>query len=147
MRFEEPINGSVARFPELRAYAPRETVPYASHEEIADGIARGRRLHARSCRRAAHTAIAKPVLAGVRHARRAVAAAVAKVQKDRAFRSTVRVLDALEDSQLRDIGIDRSHILHVARGLAYAEPRKAPTSASEREPAQTQETIEHARAA
>lgn len=147
MRFEEPINGSVARFPELRAYAPRETVPYVSHDEIAEGIARGRRLHARFCRRAAHVAIAKPVLAGVRYARRSVAAAVAKMQKDRAFRSTLRVLDALEDSQLRDIGIDRGDILHVAKGLAYADRREEPASASERAPAPTQESFEHAQAA
>jgi hypothetical protein len=72
---------------------------------------------------------------------------VEKLEKDRAFRSAVRELSRLGHGQLRDIGIPRSEIVHVARKLVYAERRDAPITASRVEPSPIEDAFEHARAA
>ena len=144
MRFEESLNGRVATFPELRTYGSRETVPYVSHEDIAKGIARGRRLHARFCRQATYVVLGKPVLACARAVKRFVRSSMAKLEKHRAFRSTVRELSALEDRQLNDIGIVRSDILRVAWSLVYADRPETPAAIK---PTSTENPFEHARAA
>jgi uncharacterized protein YjiS (DUF1127 family) len=144
MRFEEPASVLPAHFPASRAYGARPFVPFVTHEEITEGVARGRRLHAQFCRRAANAVIVRPILASARFVVRLVGATRSKLQERRAFQSTVRVLSGMADDQLRDIGISRSDILHVARTMVYTK-RRSPSATIVQ--SATENWLEHRRAA
>lgn len=144
MRFEEPASIVPAHFPAARTEGAGPFVPFVTHEEIAQGMARGRRLHARFCRRAANAVLVRPGLAAAGFVARMVGAMRAKHAKRRAFQSTVRALSAMADSQLRDIGISRSDILYVARTLVNAN-RQRPSVTTV--PLSSEDWFEHARAA
>lgn len=147
MRFEEPIESVVANFPEFRVHRARETVPYVTHVEIAQAVARGRRLHAHFCRQAASTLIARPVRASARWVARVAGKTTEKLRREQAVRATIKALARLDDSQLRDVGVRRSDILYVARTLAYANRREAPSAPKAVEPSFAEDVFEHARAA
>ena len=125
MRFEEPVIDLVARFPELRVHRSRQIAPYVTLKEIAEGVARGRRLRGIFCRRVANAILVMPALAATRFVTRIVVAARIKLKQDRIYRSTVDALGRLDDHQLHDIGVARSDILRVARKVVYAQQLKA----------------------
>jgi uncharacterized protein YjiS (DUF1127 family) len=144
MRFEQSASVVPAHFPASRTDGARPFVPFVTHEEIAQGIARGRRLHAQFCRRAANAVLVRPGLAAARFTARIVGAMHARHARRRAFHSTVRALSAMADSQLRDIGIGRSDILYVARTLVYADHQLPSVTTT---PSSSEDWLEHARAA
>ena len=121
MRFEESLNYSVAKFPELGVQNSRLTVPYVTHKEIQDGIARGHSLHAQFCRQAAEEVVVRPVLSVVRFAGQITGVVIKTLDRDRQRRVTIKELRRLEDWKLCDIGVDRSDIPYVAKTLAYAK--------------------------
>ncbi len=110
MRFEETLNNSVANFPEFGVRYSRLTVPYVTHEEIEDGIARGRRLRAQFYRQAAEAVVVRQILFGARFTARITGTVIETLNRDRELRGTIKALRSLEDWQLSDIGVDRSDI-------------------------------------
>lgn len=129
MRFEQPVNDAVARFPEFRVERRARTVPYVSHEEIAAGVARGRRLQARQVREAIAWVVFRPLAAFGRTIARLAGWLVREARRERDRRATIRELGALDDRVLRDIGLERDQIVPVADALVetkYQESGAAP---------------------
>ncbi|NIM27992.1 MAG: DUF1127 domain-containing protein [Gammaproteobacteria bacterium] len=122
MRFDKPASVVPAHFAASYADGASPFVPLVTHEEIA----RGQQLRAQFCRRAARAIIVVPSLATARFIAGIVRATLVKREKRRAFHSTVRTLNAMADSQLRDIGVNRSAILHVAWTLVYTDRPSPP---------------------
>lgn len=151
MRFEQPLDEVVARFPEFRVDPRNRTVPYVSHEEIEAAIALGRRLHARQIRKVAGAALVQPLAAIGRKLGRALARAASRLvreyRRDRIRRITIRELSALESHRLRDIGLERGDIVSVAEALADAKFREAPTVEVSSEPESGIEPFAQLRAA
>ena len=123
MRFEEPVSNLLDRYPELRLYDREVKFSHVSHQEVADGIARGRRLHAQFCRRAAKAVIAGPAVAIYRTSKQLIASATRKFNTDQSRRVTIKALSALDDRMLRDIGIERGDIPYVAASLPNSKQR------------------------
>lgn len=147
MRFEQPVSNVAARFPELRVHVNAPTVARSFGEEIADGVARGRRLHGRYWRQVVRASIIRPVAAFVGHAVRLATRSVSGFKKESARRQTIRELRALSDHVLRDIGIERSHIPLIATALVYDDPRAGSAAAASPAADVAQATFERARAA
>jgi len=147
MRFEQPLNGVVARFPELRGNRRERTVPRIDHEEIQSAVALGRRLQARQVRAVFGALVIRPLAAFGRTAARVASYLVREYKRDRDRRSTIRELRALEDHQLLDIGLERGDIVSVAEALAGARHEAAPTNQATTEPATPEQPFEPLRAA
>ena len=147
MRFEQPLDGVVARFPEFRVHPRNRTVPYVSHEEIEAAVALGRRLHARQVREVTSRAIIRPLAAIGRALSRAASRLAREYRRERVRRVTIRELSALESHRLRDIGLERGDIVSVAEALADAKYGKASTSEDSSEPVSAVELFEQLRAA
>lgn len=131
MRFEQPIDAVVTRFPELRMHTRVRPSIHISDEDIRAAIARGRRLHARQVRESFNAAFVRPLAAIVR-ATAALASYVAReCRKASNRRATIRELSALEDHLLRDIGVERRDIADVARALAEGTQVRAEPASSE----------------
>lgn len=123
MRFEEPVNHWVARFPHPWVVEQGRSVAHVRHAEVDIGIARGRALHGAFCRRAAKALLVQPLAAALRSAGGLAAALMRGFKVERARLATSRSLSALDDRMLRDIGIDRSDIPYIAASLARAKTR------------------------
>lgn len=147
MRFEQPVDNVVARFPELRVAGREYTVPYVSHEEIQAAVARGRRLHARQVREATRAAVVRPLAAVARTIARAASHLVREYKRDRDRRITIRELGRLEDHQLRDIGLERGDIFSVAERLADEKHRAGAVASEPRQPVRIEEPFQPLRAA
>lgn len=147
MRSEEYLNDHVARFTRPGPHGPRVAAPHVSPEIISEGLARGRRLHARSCRQAARALIVAPTMRIYRFMARAVIAAAREIKKDRLRRETIRKLEALDDRLLRDIGVERSNIHSMARALANTDAGGGPTPSATSEPTPEPSTFVPAQAA
>lgn len=147
MRFEETLNNSVANFPEFGVRYSRLTVPYVTHEEIEDGIARGRRLRAQFYRQAAEAVVVRQILFGARFTARITGTVIETLNRDRELRGTIKALRSLEDWQLSDIGLDRSDIRDIARTLAYAKPSEESTVTAPSEHPEAEAEFTPARAA
>ena len=133
MRFEQPVDNVVTRFPELRVERRERTVPSVSHEEIAAAVARARRLQARCVRETLGPVIVRPVAAFARALASLASALVREYRRERDRRETIRELRGLEDYLLRDIGLERDQIVSVADALVeakYDEHQAAPESPS-----------------
>lgn len=107
MRFEEVVSNVAVRYPELRAYGPQPAGVRPFRQEVAKGVAVGRRLHGKFWRETAAKAAVNPALAVVRW-----------IAREYAYRTTLHALRALEDHRLEDIGIERRDIRAVARAAA-----------------------------
>lgn len=147
MRFEQPVSNIVARFPELRVHDRGHRIPLVTERKIAEGIARGRRLHAQFCRQAAAVVIVRPLASAARYIARLVTRSLRAFDNDRARRETIHALRALDDRVLRDIGIERGDIPHIATVLTYGRQRVGTAPAAPRATAVTEVAFEHARAA
>ena len=147
MRFEQPVDNVVARFPELRVAGRERTVAYVSHEEIQAAVALGRRLQARQVREAARATVVRPLAAVARAMARWVSHRVREYKRNRDRRITIRELRALEDHQLRDIGLERGDIVSVATRLADEKHGAVAIASEGREPVRVEETFEPLRAA
>jgi len=147
MRFEEPITNLLDRYPELRLYDRGATSSHVSHYDIADGVARGRRLHAQYYRQTAKAVIVRPAFALLRFSEQLAASAIRKFNTDRSRRATIKSLSALDARLLRDIGIERGDIPYVAESLANSKRQAEPPKVSPAESAPPGETFVPARAA
>ncbi len=102
---------------------------YLSNPEMAPLLEKGAEARAR-CIRAALRGGARGIATGTRAAatacRRVVATVVRRIAAWRRRRRTAAALQRLDDRTLRDIGVDRSEILSLAREQSAPEPGRVP---------------------
>ena len=139
MKFETTARSAVTRFPGPRSNGPAARVPQVTPADIAAGLVNARELRAWAFREFS--------LDVASFARNLFQAVLVKVRQARAYRATVRDLGALDDRQLRDIGVSRGDIHYIARTVAYGEPRTEPVKPVAAEPAQVEQPVDYARAA